>query len=481
LICYWGIPKKHGNKFLLAASLVFYAWGDPQHIVFLLECIALNYIFGILIRRYKSSIYSTAILWISIFSNVAILVLFKYAAFLENIYDSIFINTGYASIPLDADPIPIGISFLTFQLISYLVDIYREEIETERNLLNFAMFVSFFPKLIAGPIVRYKDTAEDLVNRSVNMKGFSYGIKRFIVGLGKKILIAGTLEKTADLVMGIPFDQLGAGTAWLGLACYTLQIYFDFSGYSDMAIGLGSMFGFHLPENFNYPYISKSVTEFWRRWHISLSTWLRDYLFLPLSYSLLTDRARKKIASRSYNIPWATYFSILIVFSICGLWHGAGWNFVLWGLFQGVFLVLERLEIFKPFGKAWSPLKHCYFLFVVMIGWLFFRLASPAEVFHYLKIMFGLSTFAGASNPATVPVENDLLLAIGIGIVGATNIVPALTEYKMKLSKESGGMPATLFSRLFPALETAGLYLILFLSVMSLASGTYNPFIYFKF
>ncbi|MCJ7713136.1 MBOAT family protein, partial [Candidatus Bathyarchaeota archaeon] len=357
------LKREYRNFFLLLASLIFYAWGEGILVLLMLFSISINYIGGIAISYFlkKNIQISKVVLGLTIAVNLALLFYYKYANFIVENLQELGVFTGYkqASIFL-----PIGISFFTFQGISYLVDVYREETIVQRKLFHLGLYISFFPQLIAGPIVRYHDVAQQIVQRSITVSLFTEGIIRFVRGLAKKVILANNAALIADQVFSIPASQLSISSAWLGIICYTIQIYFDFSGYSDMAIGLGKMLGFNFKENFNYPYISISIQDFWRRWHISLSTWFRDYLYIPLG-------GNRKGISKMYR-------NLVIVFFVTGLWHGASWNFIFWGLFHGSFLILEKSKILNT--KNWPiALQHLYALIVVMVGWVFFRAETMTE------------------------------------------------------------------------------------------------------
>src|SRR5262245_50332754 len=357
--------------------------------------------------------------------NLLVLGFFKYANFFADNVNTLFLALGVNPILVPRVLLPIGISFYTFHAISYVVDVYRGDAIAQKSPVHAALYLLLFPQLIAGPIIRYRDLADQLAKRTVTIDDFAYGVRRFVIGLGKKVLIANVVAAPADAIFAMPLAQLSAGHAWVGLVCYTLQIYFDFSGYSDMAIGLGRMFGFRFPENFRWPYVARSVQEFWRRWHISLSTWFRDYLYVPLGGSRVT--------------PARMYANLVTVFFLCGLWHGASWNFVIWGLWHGAFLVVERLlatnprkhettklnqrahespETFSRFRGFEVSWRHAYTLAVVMIGWVFFRAETLPGAFAFLKAMAGVHPALPA--PLTVRwfLSNDVLLAIAAGVVG---------------------------------------------------------------
>jgi alginate O-acetyltransferase complex protein AlgI len=368
--------------------------------------------------------------------------------------------------------LPIGISFFTFHAISYVVDVYRRDATAQKSPVHAALYLLLFPQLIAGPIIRYRDLADQLARRRVTLDDFAYGVRRFVIGLSKKVLIANLVAVPADRIFAMPLAELSAAHAWLGLVCYTLQIYFDFSGYSDMAIGLGRMFGFRFPENFRWPYVARTVQGFWRRWHISLSTWFRDYLYFPLGGNRVT--------------PARTYGNLLIVFFLCGLWHGASWNFVIWGLWHGAFLVIERIGADLDFrggrrsrtaaraNRDLTPIAHVYTLLVVMIGWVFFRAETLPGAVGFLKAMAGMSP--AMPTPFTVRwyLTPELWMALVAGAIGSTPWVPALAARLMRTDRHDVRFGASLAS-------TATLIALLFASIMQMAARTYNPFIYFRF
>lgn len=465
LVCYFLIRYEYKNLFLLGASLFFYFWGEPKYIILMLASILMNYIFGIVVEKnIEKKKLAKKIVGIAIAINIAILVIYKYANFIVDNINILIQNVGLQPIQIDRIDLPIGISFYTFQAISYLVDVYRRDDQAQRKVTNHALYISLFPQLVAGPIVRYSDVAQQIKARILNIKDFEYGVNRFIIGLGKKVLISNPLGKVADNVFSLSGGDLTTGTAWLGLFCYTLQIYYDFSGYSDMAIGLGRMFGFKFLENFNYPYISKSIKEFWRRWHISLSSWFRDYVYIPLGGSRTTK--------------FKTSRNLLIVFLLTGFWHGASWNFIIWGLFHGGFLLLERTRFGKLLERAWYPVRVIYSILVVMVGWVFFKSESLSSSIAYLRKMFGLYEIEPSGiYYASMFINNELILVLIIAIFGATPLPKLVANriasyFEVKNVAIKTGVD-TLFS--------GYIIVVLILSVMSLATSTYNPFIYFRF
>lgn len=472
--------KRFRNTLLLAASLYFYSWGEALLVGVMLVSIACNYAFGLWVARERERDgYAKLAVGCAIAFDLGLLIVFKYANW---IWENLQLLLGERVLPLigwthPGDPwanafateqgdlrLPIGISFFTFQAMSYVIDVYRRDVAAQRNPIRFALYISLFPQLIAGPIVRYRDIAAQLAERTVSRAGFASGVRRFVIGLGKKMLIANTLAIPADEIFALQPDLLPANVAWLGILCYSLQIYFDFSGYSDMAIGLGRMFGFDFLENFRHPYVARSITEFWRRWHISLSTWFRDYLYIPLG------------GSRRGSLR--TAMNLLIVFLLCGLWHGASWAFVVWGLFHGGFLVLERIGFGAKLSRMPRFAQHAYVIVACMLGWVFFRAADFTQAADFLGSMFGTNGLSLTSQPLRAFLNAPAWLALIAGIVGATPWCLWLGAQVDRMDSESR------FSALAVSARVGGvlaLSLIFFLSVTQLAAGTYNPFIYFRF
>jgi alginate O-acetyltransferase complex protein AlgI len=466
LAAYFLLATRFRNAFLLAASLVFYAWGEPIYIFLMLASIVFNYGAGLLIHRQRHKpiryLSEKTLLAAAITGNLGLLFYFKYINFLVENLNCALTAMGEASMQNPAIALPIGISFFTFQAMSYVIDVYRKHAAVERSLIRCGLYVALFPQLIAGPIVRYHDVARQIVSRTISSELFSSGIQRFIFGLAKKVLIANPLGEVADKIFSVPVAEITPGMAWLGIACYTLQIYFDFSGYSDMAIGLGRMFGFEFMENFHYPYISKSIREFWRRWHISLSSWFRDYLYIPLG------------GSRGSALR--TYFNLWVVFFLCGLWHGASWNFAIWGLLHGVWLVLERLGLETYLSRLWQPLQHAYVLLLVMIGWVFFRAETLPQALQYLSSMAGFTEASGAQYYALFYLDLKTVLTLLIGFIAATPLPRRLAKHWYHQYPQSMPWQIAIHSGYY------GLLAALFgLAAAYLAAGTYNPFIYYRF
>ena len=454
----------YANGLLLAASVIFYAKGGGSFTWLMLASIAFNYWMAIAIDRTRGSRGAKRLLAIAVGINLIVLGVFKYANFFADNVNAVVIALHMQPFAVPRVLLPIGISFFTFHAISYVVDVYRRDAIAQKSPVHAALYLLLFPQLIAGPIIRYRDIADQLARRVVGLDDFAHGVRRFVIGLAKKVLVANIVAGPADKIFATPASQLDAAHAWLGIVCYTLQIYFDFSGYSDMAIGLGRLFGFRFPENFRWPYVADTVQDFWRRWHISLSTWFRDYLYVPLGGSRVS--------------PVAMYRNLVTVFFLCGLWHGASWNFVIWGLFHGTFLVVERLGIATAMKRLWTPIRHAYLLVVVMIGWVFFRADTLPDAVAFLGAMAGLGAAAGTPFTLQWYLTPELWLALVAGTIGSMPIAPTLAR-RLGRSLDGGGD-----SRLAWGVSAAGtvaLLLMLVASIMQVAARTYNPFIYFRF
>lgn len=456
IIGYFLKKPKYRNFWLFIMSLVFYAWGGLIYAILFIFSAYINFLFGIWMeknRRRKKLILSLSIVW-----NLGILAYFKYSSFiLLNLQAVIQIFIPSFKINIVSVPLPIGISFFTFQIMTYVIDLYREEIKVQKKFINLGLYIMLFPQLIAGPIVRYIDIEKEINNRKVDINLIDEGIKRFILGLGKKIFIANIMGTWADTVFNTPLEKINTPLAWLGIFGYTMQIFFDFSAYSDMAIGLGKIFGFHFLENFNYPYISRNIQEFWRRWHISLSQWFKDYLYIPLG------------GNRKGEIR--TYINLLTVFFLTGLWHGASWNFIFWGIFHGLFLIIERLGLKKFLEKIPKILQHFYTMIIVIIGWVFFRSNSFIFALKYLKKLF-IPNFIYMES-FFVELETLKLFIALCAIVFSTPIVPKLRNVLLN----------NIFKNKFCyEIFRNFIYIIFFLlSVIFLAGSNFNPFIYFHF
>lgn len=439
------MPPRFRNGLLLAASILFYAWGEPRYVAIMLLTVLINWLGALLIARFQK--HKILILTASVITDLSFLFYFKYFNFV-----AININAfAGADIPLLKVIMPIGISFYTFQAMSYLADVYSGKARAEASIFKLALYVTLFPQLVAGPIVKYHDVAEQLSHRSVTPDKVLYGVRRFIIGLAKKVLIANTLGMAADAIFAQPVANFDALTAWAGALAYSLQLFYDFSGYSDMAIGLGAMFGFKFFENFNYPYISKSVSEFWQRWHISLSSWFKEYLYIPLG--------------GNRNGTARTVFNLAVVFLATGIWHGAEWTFVAWGVWHGAFVIIEKLSGWHKTSR-FKLLHHAYCLLVLIIGWVIFRAENLAYAYVYLQNMFGLLSTHNIANQIGAYIDNLELIVLTVAIVCALPIFKNMLKVKSSL--------ANLAINIW-------LLILFLLSTAALASSTYNPFIYFRF
>ena len=465
LTIYYIVPKCMKNAVILLCSLIFYAWGEPSYIVVMIISTLIDYCAGLVIWKWGANkVIRRIALIVSIVMNLTLLGLFKYSGFVASNINAVAGDTvlnineafffGIKDLPLNT--LPIGISFFTFQSMSYTIDMYRGEIEVQKNPISFAAFVTLFPQLVAGPIVRYSDISKELVSRTINIDKIYEGVVRFITGMGKKVLIAnsvGALWDTvlADVRTGVPVSTT---TAWLGVIAYTLQIYFDFSGYSDMAIGLGKMMGFNFPENFNYPYLSKSVSEFWRRWHITLGAWFRSYVYIPLGGN------RKGMGRTILNLG--------IVWLLTGIWHGADWTFIIWGVLYGVFIILERLFLGKVLEKLPGAISWLYTILLVMFGWVLFASPDLTTAGAYFGSMFGSS---GVLFDSTT-----VYLLLNYGAVLVLGIFAATDAWKVIVGNVEKKVP-TLVHILMPICKTA----VFALSTAYLVDASYNPFLYFNF
>ena len=445
---------KARNYLLLAMSLLFYAWGEPKWIILMIVTTLIDYGAGLLVDKYRGQKLAKWALAGSVVITLSFLAVFKYLGFFNQNLNQIF----GAELPTQIFNLPIGISFYTFQAITYVVDVYRGKAQVQRSYANLLLYVALFPQLIAGPIVRYTDIAAQLENRETTLPGFSKGITRFVTGLGKKVLLANIAGQVATSLIGGDLSQASVLGAWLGIFAYTFQIYFDFSGYSDMAIGLGHMFGFTYVENFNYPYISKSITEFWRRWHISLSTFFRDYVYIPLGCNL-------RHHLRNMFIVWA----------LTGLWHGASWNFVLWGLYYFVFLAIEKLFLGQLLEKLPAVVGHVYALFIIVVGWVFFYFDDVSRLGQMLKLMFGFSGQAGVLPTDTVLLKNHLVFFL-VAIIACLPVSKLVKALLIRFSRRGTAQEA-----IAGAVGIVYDVALLFFSTAALVGASYNPFLYFRF
>ena len=463
LAMYFVSADRARNWLLLAASVIFYAKGGGTFTFLIAGSIGFNYLAALAIDRHRGTSTGRWLLRGTVAANLVVLAIFKYANFIADNANALFAPFGVPALSLPPVLLPIGISFFTFHAISYVVDVHRRDASAQKRPVEAALYLLLFPQLIAGPIIRYREIASQLTRRLVTSSDFAYGIRRFVIGFAKKMLIANIVAGPADQIFAMPVAELTAGHAWLAVICYTLQIYFDFSGYSDMAIGLGRMFGFRFPENFNYPYVASSVQDFWRRWHMSLSAWFRDYVYVPLG-------GNRAGTSR-------LYVNLVTVFFLCGLWHGASWTFVIWGLFHGAFLVIERLGLARGVQSMSSPLRHAYLLIVVMIGWVFFRAETLPGALGVLTAMSGLARPQPTIYDVTWYLTPELVVALIAGVIAATPIAPAIAQ-RLRAHGEGDGVHLAWAPS---AAVVAGLFALLAASVMLSAARTYNPFIYFRF
>ena len=453
LVIYYGLLRKNmvlKNTFLLLASLFFYAWGEPKYVFLMIATILFNWFYGILIDKVRDrKIPVRVIMCLMVFTNVGILGWYKYSGFAVSQVNR-FLHTN---LTVPEVVLPIGISFFTFQAMSYAIDVYRGNGKVQKNPLQVGLYVSLFPQLIAGPIVRYETVAEQIEHRVENWADFSAGVTRFCVGLGKKVLIANNMAVVADAAFNLIINdefQASMGMAWLGAISYTLQIFFDFSGYSDMAIGLGRMFGFHFEENFNYPYISKTVSEFWRRWHISLQTWFRDYVYFPLGGSRVSKPRM--------------ILNLLIVWGLTGIWHGANWTFIAWGLLYFVILTFEKLSGLSRKNYWWG---HIYTMVLVIIGWVIFRAINLGDAILYIKAMFGIGAKGIIDKAVFAYIAQNWIYYV-FALIGCAPIMPWIDK---KLAN----------NKAWQAVYAVGMVVVLVVSVSFISNNAYNPFIYFNF
>lgn len=457
LFCYFVLFRKNRllqNVFLLIASLFFYGWGEPNFVLVMVGSIFINWLLAFLVDKHREKkILSKVILIVSVTTNLLLLFIFKYLNFtVDNLNH--FLNND---IHIKTIALPIGISFFTFQAMSYVIDVYRKDGEVQKNPLNVGLYIAFFPQLIAGPIVRYQTIADQIKHRKETLSSFADGTKRFIIGFCKKIILSDTFALVADAAFDNP-EVNSVSFAWIGAIAYTLQIYFDFGGYSDMGIGLGKMFGFQFLENFNYPYISTSITEFWRRWHISLGSWFRDYVYFPLGGSRVKKSTR-------------LIFNLFVVWFLTGVWHGANWTFIVWGLMYFILLVIEKLTGLPKIDR-FKPLKYIYTMFFVVIGWVFFRSANVTSAIEYIGSMFGLCSNGFLSNETLLYGSNHCAVFI-IGVIASMPIIPLLKKKTTTLSTRTVSI--------IEVAEIVLLFVIFLVALSYMIKGSYSPFIYFNF
>ncbi|MBR7021353.1 MAG: MBOAT family protein [Lachnospiraceae bacterium] len=443
---------KARNAALILASILFYAYGEPVYVILLLISVIFNYLFGLGV----AGAHKKGVLTVAVIVNIGLLFVFKYAGFFVTSLNSVL--PAKSALPVPKLSLPIGISFYTFQALSYVIDVYRGKADVQRNFFRLLLYVSFFPQLIAGPIVKYHDIENEIRTRNATVDDIFSGLTRFSIGLGKKVLIANTMAYVADAVFAMPKSYIGLLASWVAAIAYLMQIYFDFSGYSDMAIGLGRMFGFHFQENFNYPYIADSIREFWRRWHISLSTWFRDYLYIPLG-------GNRKGKAR-------TILNKYIVFFCTGFWHGANWTFLVWGLFHGTLQMAEEKE-WIPVHRGWKVFNHIYVLLMVTIGFVVFRADTLSQAGSMIAAMFGFGAGTGFGMVKTAAILSPYVIVVML--CAAVGCTPLPRKMALRLQEKSSGRALGEYASM--ALSLA----ILVLALMALAAESYNPFIYFRF
>lgn len=466
---YYVSPRILKNGVLLAASIFFYGAGEGSYVLLILFSVAFNYFAGRCIGKQRAKRIGKAALALGLGVNLLLLVYFKYAAFLIENLNGILSGWHFSPLKVPSIALPLGISFFTFHAISYLMDIYRGDTEPMKSPTNFALYITLFPQLIAGPIIRYKTIDKQFsiggeFGRSHTRERFAEGVRRFTIGLGKKMLIANIVAIAADGIFSQSASSITPAAAWLGACCYALQIYFDFSGYTDMAIGMARMFGFIFPENFNYPYSAISITDFWRRWHITLTSWFRDYLYIPMGGNRVP--------------PWRLYLNLLVVFFLCGLWHGARWTFVAWGLFHGALLIIERVG-FARWLERHSFVRHIYVPLTVTLGWVLFRATSFQDAGQYLARMAFVGGTGGLFT-AGLYINPLLITAMIAGILFSAPLIPTARAMWNRLT-ESAGIFGSVMELIAQSTELAALCLVFAGAAAMSAAGTYNPFIYFRF
>jgi alginate O-acetyltransferase complex protein AlgI len=471
LAVYYFTPRGGKNFVLLGASILFYALGEGWSTFVVLASIVINFFIGQWIEKRGDRQRSWGAIVTGVIVNLVLLSTFKYSAFLVENLNILLAAVNVPRLPLPKIHLPLGISFFTFHALSYITDVWRQEVKPMKRLSSFGLYIMLFPQLIAGPIIRYKTICDQFAiggprGRQHSWDAFAEGVRRFIIGFGKKMLIANTVAQTSVTIFTIRPTLLTPAVAWLGVVCYTLQIYFDFSGYSDMAIGLGKMFGFTFPENFNYPYIASSITDFWHRWHITLSSWFRDYLYIPLG----GNRVPK----------WRVYLNLLIVFFLCGLWHGAMWTFVVWGLFHGAFLIIERMG-FRNWLERRRILRHVYVLLVVMVGWVFFNSNTFTQANEFLMRMAFLGGNDAAFFTLKQCVNRTLVIALVVGALGSLPLATWVGVMIDRAGAAARGGRLWLVDLTAGVAEFAAMAAIFLASTALSAAGTYNPFIYFRF
>ena len=467
LTVYFLLPGlRFRNFWLLLTSLIFYAWGEPGFILLLLVSTLVNFELGKWVERSDDISRRKRAVVVAVVVNVGFLAFFKYSGLVMASLNVPLKFFGMSGLPVPHFELPIGISFFTFHALSYVIDIYRRKWRAARDPRDVALYIFFFPQLVAGPILRWNAIAPQLEQRNYNRANFAEGVRRFSGGFAKKMIIANAVAVPADQIFSLPASGLSAPVAWLGLVCYTIQIYFDFSGYSDMAVGLGKMFGFQFIENFQFPYTAQSIKDFWRRWHISLSSWFRDYVYIPLGGNRVSSLRN--------------HFNLVAVFFLCGLWHGASWTFVAWGLFHGIFLVLEKTPWGATLDKLPRPLRHAYTIFAVMMAWVLFRADTFAGAGHYFAALFGAGSMV-QTQPLHRYLSNEVVWALGLGAAFSMPLWEGIKSVGEKISRRLPEKSRAFYFALGQLIEIIMVVALLLISSAWLAGGTYNPFIYFRF
>ena len=457
-------PRRARNAVLLLSSLLFYVWTQKEYVLVLLGSVFLNYACALAIGHSKTPERRRLFLWAGVGANLLLLAVFKYPTFLLVNYNRVLHLLQRPQNPVVNRVVPLGLSFFTLMALAYLIDVYREQIKPEKRLLRFATYLTLFPYVVAGPITRYTSISKEFIERRITLDDFSRGVQRFIIGLGKKILIADTLGLTVHTIFTVPLQHVAPGVAWLGAIVFALQIYFDISGYADMAIGVGLMLGFHLPENFNYPYTAQSMTDFWQRWHITLVTWFRDYLFFPMSFR----RPR-----------WRIHLNLIIVFLLCGLWHEGSWRFMAWGIAHGSLLALERVGLQRILLKLPRPARHAYVILAIVMTGVFVAATSLGDALRFFRMM--VWPVSEAINPLSIYVNKLLLVTVLIAIAGCLPVVPALRRLQESLNHKLGARSGQAVNAGIAIVRLAAVSVTFVAAAAFVAVGTYRAFIYFQF
>lgn len=466
-------------SFLLLASLFFYYWIEGRYAVVLIVLCAFLFLVGTVVER-REKAYSRPVFVCSVVLLVLLLGYFKYTGFLVDTINAVRGWLGSSPLRVRDIHLPVGISFYVFTALSYVIDLRRGAAQRRRGLIDVSVYLSFFPKLINGPIVPYRHHVKEAPAWTAGLAGVNGGIRRFVLGLGKKVLIADNLARVAGPIFSIPFEHLDARLAWIGLIAFTLQIYFDFSGYTDMAIGLGRIFGYELPENFRYPYVSRSIREFWSRWHITLSQWFRDYLFLPVAYRLLRALKKERYAGLGRE-HWSYVVATFVAMLLCGIWHGAGWTFITWGMYYGVLLIVEHLWLGGFLKRQWRPVSHIYLLTMSGLGWVLFRSASLAGAWRYYAALFGVGGGEGTLYPTRLFLNAETALVLIAALAGSMPLFPWIERRRGELLRTPACEGMSWLPTALSIIQAVFIAAIGFLSTLALIGGGYQPFLYMRF